>query len=64
MALMPAFKAAGGVESATINGSMGFSVAATSANPDAAWKYIEYLTCEAVQNQYSAHMLPDLGDQL
>ncbi len=57
MALMPAF-AAGGVESATIDGSMGFSVAATSAFPDAAWAYVEYLTSKPVQEKYSAHMLP------
>lgn len=57
MALMPSFKD-GGVQSATINGSMGFSVAATSPNPDAAWKYIEFLTSESIQNQYSAHLLP------
>jgi multiple sugar transport system substrate-binding protein len=57
MALMPAF-AGSGVESASINGSMGFSVAATSANKDAAWKYVEFLTSEDVQNRYSAHLLP------
>ncbi len=57
MALMPAFQN-GGVKSASINGSMGFSVAATSPNPDAAWKYIEFLTSESIQNQYSAHLLP------
>ncbi len=57
MALMPAF-AGSGVESATIDGSMGFSVAATSANPDAAWAYVEYLTSQPVQEKYSAHMLP------
>lgn len=57
MALMPAF-AGKGVQSATIDGSMGFSVAATSPNADAAWKYVEYLTSEDVQNRYSAHLLP------
>lgn len=57
MALMPAF-AGSGVESATINGSMGFSVAATSPNADGAWKYVTYLTSEDVQNRYSAHLLP------
>ena len=55
--LMPAFKDSG-VKSATIDGSMGFSVAATSANPDAAWDYVVYLTSQDVQNRYSAHMLP------
>ncbi|MGE5461793.1 MAG: ABC transporter substrate-binding protein [Syntrophothermus sp.] len=57
MALMPAFQGSG-VESSAINGSMGFSVAATSPNKDAAWKYIEFLTSEDVQNRYSAHLLP------
>lgn len=57
MALMPAFEGSG-VQSASINGSMGFSVAATSPNADAAWKYIEFLTSESIQNQYSAHLLP------
>jgi multiple sugar transport system substrate-binding protein len=57
MSLMPAF-ADSGVKSATIDGSMGFSVAATSANPDAAWAYVEYLTSQPVQEKYSAHMLP------
>jgi len=57
MALMPAF-ADSGVQSSSINGSMGFSVAATSPNQDAAWKYIEFLTSESIQNKYSAHLLP------
>lgn len=57
MALMPAFEGSG-VESASINGSMGFSVAATSPNKDAAWNYVEFLTSEDVQNRYSAHLLP------
>jgi multiple sugar transport system substrate-binding protein len=57
MSLMPAF-AGSGVDSASINGSMGFSVAATSPNQDAAWKYVEFLTSEDVQNRYSSHLLP------
>lgn len=57
MSLMPAFEGSG-VQSASINGSMGFSVAATSANADAAWKYVEFLTSEGTQNKYSAHLLP------
>jgi multiple sugar transport system substrate-binding protein len=57
MALMPAFEGSG-VQSATINGSMGFSVAATSPNKDAAWKYVEFLTSPDVQDRYSAHLLP------
>jgi multiple sugar transport system substrate-binding protein len=57
LSLMPAFKDSG-VKSATIDGSMGFSVAATSAKPDAAWQYIVYLASKDVQDRYSAHMLP------
>ncbi len=57
MSLMPAFEGKG-VQSATINGSMGFSVAGTSPNQDAAWKYVEFLTSKDVQNRYSAHLLP------
>ncbi len=57
MALMPAFSD-GGVESATLDGSMGFSVADSSPSKEAAWSYIEYLTSEDVQNRYSAHLLP------
>ncbi len=37
---------------------MGFSVAASSANPDSAWAYVAYLTSQDVQERYSAHMLP------
>jgi len=57
ISLMPAF-ANRGVESATINGSMGFSVAANSPVKDDAWNYVVYLTSEDVQNRYSAHLLP------
>jgi multiple sugar transport system substrate-binding protein len=57
VSLMPAF-AGSGVTSATIDGSMGFSVAATSPNNDVAWSYVVYLTSEDVQNRYSAHLLP------
>jgi multiple sugar transport system substrate-binding protein len=57
MGMMPAF-ASSGVESASINGSMGFSVAATSPSKDGAWKYVEFLTSEDIQNRYSGHLLP------
>lgn len=57
MSLMPAFEGSG-VTSATQDGSMGFSVAANSPAKEDAWKYIEYLTSEDVQNRYSAHLLP------
>ena len=57
MALIPVFQG-NEAASSSINGSMGFSVAAKSANPDAAWAYVQYLTSEDVQNRYSAHLLP------
>lgn len=57
MALMPAFEGSG-VQSATINGSMGFSVVAKSANPDDAWEFVKFLTSEEIQKEYAAHLLP------
>jgi multiple sugar transport system substrate-binding protein len=57
MAPMPVFKDSG-AKGATINGSMGFSLAAKSPNADAAWEYVKYLTSEPVQMKYSAHLLP------
>jgi multiple sugar transport system substrate-binding protein len=47
-----------GVVSASVDGSMGFSVTANSDNPDEAWSFIEYLTSEPTQMTYSANMLP------
>lgn len=57
VALMPVFQG-NSSKSATINGSMGFSVASKAPNKDAAWEYVKYLTSEPVQMKYSAHMLP------
>ena len=60
MALMPVFESAkaAGVESAAINGSMGFSVIDKSPNREAAWEYVKFLTGEDVQKEYAAHLLP------
>lgn len=60
MALMPAFQQGldAGIESATINGSMGYSVTAGSEHPDEAWKFIEFLTSQPIQIEFSAHQLP------
>ena len=60
MAIMPAFSRglAADVESATINGSMGYSVTAGSEHPDEAWQFIEFLTSEPIQIEFSAHQLP------
>ena len=56
---IPVFQSmAGTLKSASVDGSTGFSVTATSPNVDAAWKYIEYLTSEPVQMKYSSNMLP------
>ncbi len=59
MALIPVFEDALDVRaSATNNGSMGFAVASGSANPDAAWQFVEFLTSEPIQIEFSAHQLP------
>jgi multiple sugar transport system substrate-binding protein len=47
-----------GVISASVDGSMGFSIVATSANQDAAWEYLKFLTSEPTQRKYSLHQLP------
>ncbi len=41
-----------------VNGSMAYSIPATSKNQDAAWTFIEHLTSEDVQNTYAASTLP------
>lgn len=46
------------LESASVDGSSGFSVAATSPNIDAAWKYLTFLTSFDTQMKYSSKMLP------
>ncbi len=57
MSLIPVFE--GNAEpSSSINGSMGFSVVDKSPNREAAWKYVEFLTSEDIQKQYSAHVIP------
>ena len=59
MTTLPVFASmAGTLKSASVDGSTGFSVTATSPNIDAAYKWLEYLTSEPVQVKYSAHMLP------
>lgn len=60
MSLMPVFDAMAkqGLKSATVDGSSGFSVVATSPNQDAAWEYVKFLTSEPTQMKYSAHQTP------
>lgn len=57
MSLIPAF-AGNAAPSATINGSMGFSVIDKSPSREAGWKYVQFLTSDAIQKEYSAHLLP------
>ena len=60
MSLMPVFAkgANEGIASVTIDGSMGFAIAAQSEHPDEAWAYLEHLTSRPVQLSYSAHLPP------
>jgi multiple sugar transport system substrate-binding protein len=56
---IPVFKSeAGNLKSASVDGSSGFSIAATTPNLDAAWKYVAYLNSKEVQMKYSAKQLP------
>jgi multiple sugar transport system substrate-binding protein len=41
-----------------VNGSMGMAITSGSQNQDAAWKYIQFMTSQKVQNQYATLSLP------
>ena len=41
-----------------VNGSMGIAIANGSQNQDAAWKYIQFMTSQKIQNQYAKLSLP------
>src|ERR671911_750184 len=41
-----------------VNGSMGMAVSNGSQNQDAAWKYIQFMTSQKIQNQYAKLSLP------
>jgi len=56
--VVPAPGVAGKSEVSAMNGSMGLGVTATSAHPDEAWKLVEYLTSQPVQNTYAKLSLP------
>lgn len=45
-------------EVSAMNGSMGLGVTATSANPDAAWDFVAYMTSQPTQNTYAKLSLP------
>ncbi|MGA9397356.1 MAG: extracellular solute-binding protein [Anaerolineaceae bacterium] len=57
IAPIPVFEGSS-VPSSSVDGSSAFSVTATSPNKDAAWKFLVYLSSEAVQMKYSAKQLP------
>jgi multiple sugar transport system substrate-binding protein len=41
-----------------VNGSMGMAISNGSQNQDAAWKYIQFMTSQKIQNQYAELSLP------
>jgi multiple sugar transport system substrate-binding protein len=57
---MPVFAAGAtaGVVSSSVDGSSSFGIMATTPYPDQTWKFLEYLTSNAVQTKFSAEMLP------
>lgn len=56
--IIPAPGVKGISQASAMNGSMGLGITANSAHPDAAWKYITYLTSQPVQNKYAKLSLP------
>ncbi len=56
--IVPAPGAVGGAKVSAVNGSMGLGISTASKNPDAAWKYISYLTSKDVQEKYATLSLP------
>ncbi len=57
---MPVFAAgsAAGTVSSSVDGSSSFAIMATTPHPDETWKFLTYLTSNAVQTKFSAEMLP------
>jgi multiple sugar transport system substrate-binding protein len=47
-----------GITTASVDGSMGFSLTSTSTNQDATWSFLDYLTSEDTQLKFSSHQLP------
>lgn len=56
--IVPAPGAAGISTASGVNGSMGLGITATSTHADESWKYITFMTSQAVQNQYAQLSLP------
>ncbi|HVJ41267.1 MAG TPA: extracellular solute-binding protein [Dongiaceae bacterium] len=48
-------------KAAAVNGSMGLGIPSTSQHQDEAWKYITFMTSQAVQNKYAKLSLPIWG---
>lgn len=56
--VVPAPGVAGKSEVSAMNGSMGLGVTTSSKHPDEAWKLVEFLTSQPVQNKYAKLSLP------
>jgi multiple sugar transport system substrate-binding protein len=56
--VVPAPGVAGKSEFSAVNGSMGLGIAAKSAHPDEAWKFIAFLTSQPEQNKFAKLSLP------
>lgn len=56
--VVPAPGVDGKSEVSAVNGSMGLGITTASQHPDEAWKYIEFMTSQATQNQYAKLSLP------
>jgi multiple sugar transport system substrate-binding protein len=56
--VVPAPGVAGKSEVSAMNGSMGLGVTTASQHPDEAWKLVEFLTSQPVQNKYAKLSLP------
>ena len=57
---MPVFAAgaAASIKGSSVDGSSSFAIMATTPYPDQTWKFLTYLSSNAVQIKYSAEMLP------
>lgn len=58
VAIAPLPGVEGKAAASAVNGSMGLGITTGSAKPDLAWKYIEYMTSQPVQNGYAKNSLP------
>ncbi len=56
--VVPAPGVEGKSKASAVNGSMGLGIPTTSKHQDEAWKYIAFMTSQAVQNKYAKLSLP------